>query len=340
MWNTIIGHGPQIEQLKKALRHGRLPSAYLFTGRKGVGKRMTADIFATAGVCLEAEKAGPVACGVCLQCRKVFSQAHPDIFIVEPESQQKFENETAPMDGKDKKQKSDNLKIEQIRELQAKLQYHPLEAKLKIAIIDECDRMTDAGANSLLKILEEPPPATHFILISALPHMLLPTIRSRCQTIAFQPIADDLIARAVNEKNGVPKEEAMRLARLSGGSLGSALSMDSGFIGDVMKRFISLQSGGDTADVMDTAEKWSHGDISNVRLVFDVLAGFYRDVLCWLATGSADVLINDGVQNIAERIGRRRAESAIAGIQTARRLADTTVNKQLMFEDILFSLTR
>lgn len=338
MWNTIIGHGPQIEQLKKAVRHKRLPNAYLFTGRKGVGKRRVADILAATVVCLEAEKAGPVACGACLQCRKVFSRTHPDIFVVEPESQRKIENETKTKDDKDKK--SDNLKIEQIRELQAGLQYHPLEAKLKLAIIDECDRMTESGANSLLKILEEPPKATHFILISAMPHALLPTIRSRCQTIAFQPIADDEIARVVNERNGVPELDAVRLAKLSGGSLGAALSMDGNFVSEAMDRFLSLQSGGDAADVIEAAEKWSHSDMADMRLIFDVLASFYRDILCYLATGDASVMINEGTQNAAEKIGRQRAERAILSIQTARWLADTAVNKQLMFENLLFSLPK
>lgn len=340
MWNKIIGHSHQIEQLKKALRSGHLPNAYLFTGPRGVGKRTVADMVASAMVCQSAGSVGPVLCGTCVPCLKVKAGTHPDVFVIEPESQQKIPEGQGADSEKGKKQKSENLKIEQMRELQTLLQYHPLEAKAKVAIIDECDRMTDATANSLLKILEEPPKVTHFILISAMPHMLLPTIRSRCRAMAFGPLADEDIARAVGGSGQVPAAEARRIARLSGGSLGTALAIDPDFVSETMNRFATLLKGGDNADVLEVAEGWSRGEPEELRLIFDILASFYRDILCIQALGESVEVVNDNAVEMAKKIGPRKAERAVSEIQAARRTLETTANKQLMFENLLFNLTK
>lgn len=336
MWSKIIGHNAQTEQLKKALAGARLPNAYLFYGPRGVGKRRTADTLAAALVCSDAPSNKWNPCGVCAACKKAAAESHPDVFIVEPESQQKI---AEGADNDKKKAPSENLKIEQIRELQSKLQFHPLEAKSKIAIVDEADRMTEATANSMLKILEEPPPATHFVLISARPQTLLPTIRSRCISLGFGPIPENSIAQKVIELKGASALEAARIAKLSGGSLGAALSIEPDLIGSVLGRFAALQKKGSSADVIETAEGWSHEDAGQTKLVLDILASWYRDIIRFQVTGSKNDLIHPEVVASSSGITQKRAWDALLQVSYARRAMDTTANKQLMFEDLLFTLT-
>lgn len=335
MWSKIIGHNQQIVQLKKALLGARIPNAYLFSGPHGVGKRLAADTFAGALVCDEAKKNERGPCSVCNPCRKVLGGTHPDVFIVTPESEQK----NIETDERGKKAKpSENLKIEQMRVLQAGLQYHPLEAGAKLAIIDEADKMTDASANSLLKILEEPPPATHFILISAKPMTILPTIRSRCMNLSFGPILDGPLAEKISEASGVPQKEAMRIARLSGGSLGLALSIEPEFIGSVLGRFTVLQKKASSADIMETAEGWSHEEPKRARLILDIVASWYRDIVLFYAIGKESALINPEVANLPRDITYERALAKLKFVSKVRGLMDASVNKQLMFEDLLFTL--
>lgn len=337
MWSDIISHAKQIEQLVCALRSGRLASAYLFTGPKGVGKHMVAKAFASALVCEMSAKHGFDACGICTGCLKVRSRSHPDVFFIEPESErpEKQNNEAEK-----KKAPSENIKIEQIRELKAGLNFHPLEAKAKIAIVDHADRMTEATANSMLKVLEEPPPATHFVLISTTPHRLLATIRSRCMELKFQPISNSDIAEELVKDGRMSAEEANRIAGLSSGSLGSALLMDPDLISGVIGRFCALVKKASSADIIEAAEDWSHGDLRRVRFILDVITSWYRDVVFFLAKGDPSVLIHPGVKTWANEIGMSNATNAILKISLMRRSLETTINKQLMFEDLLFTLTR
>lgn len=338
MWSSIIGHERQIDRLRKALASGRLPSAWLFAGPRGVGKRRTADVLAAAIACGEAAGRGGDPCGSCAACRKVAAQNHPDVFVVEPESEQ--ETGVTGHDNKRKSTKklSETLKVEQIRDLQARLQFHPLEARAKLAIIDESDRMSESTANSLLKILEEPPAATHFVLISTRPDALLPTIRSRTSRLDFGPLSDEQIAGALSRGGGMTREEAQRISRLSGGSLGQALALDPDFIGQTLGRFLALGPRGNSSDIFETAEEWSHRPPPEQRLLFDLLASFYRDLLRLQATGDTSALIHPEAMGALPRTSHARAERALSEIEAARRSLETSANKQLMFETLLFSL--
>ncbi len=225
------------------------------------------------------------------------------------------------------------------RALQSALQFHPLEAKAKLAIIDDADRMNASTANSLLKILEEPPPLTHFALVSTMPNSLLPTIRSRSARLDFGPLSDGEIAAKIASERGVAREEALRIARLSGGSLGTALAIDPEFLSDTIGRFLTLCRKASTADVLATAEGWSHRAPGEIRLTFDLLASFYRDCLRIAAAGGEVSAAHPEAFEMAPRIGAARASRALSDIDSARRSFDTTANKQLMFENLLFSLT-
>ncbi|MFA4874830.1 MAG: DNA polymerase III subunit delta' [bacterium] len=326
MWSNIIGHTRQIEQLRRALDGGRLPNAYLFTGPRGIGKRRVADTFAASLFCLAARERDWDPCGDCVPCHKLTGHNHPDFFLIEP-----MESERGAVQ---------SIKIDPLRELKADLQFHPLEAPAKIAIIDGADRLVDAAANSLLKILEEPPDRTHFIMITPFPERLLPTIRSRCQHMPFSPLPDSMLAEALILRKQLPEREAMRIARLAGGSLGTAEALDPEFVEAVLGRFLALTSRASSADIFETAQAWKDLDPSRTLLIFDLLASFYRDVLRFQATHEKDDVIHPEAAGPAGSCTTEHAIRCLAEIDSTRLAAETSANKQLMFEQLLFTLSR
>ena len=318
MWSDILGHHLQIEQLKRALQTGRIPNAYLFAGLEGIGKRLVATTFLSALLC---EKS-PEACGVCVPCLKIKSKSHPDVFMMEP--------------------KTDRILIEQVRELQQDLQFHALEGRAKVVTIDRADAMTESAANSLLKILEEPPQKTHFILVTAFPHRLLPTIRSRCQQILFAPLPEADVKKYLMNQKGFEEKAAQKIAMISQGSIGAVESLDPEFIEDTLGRLQNILVRSNAADIVVTAEMWSK-ESDRSALIFDVIMGLYRDLLCYNeAHARQNFIYDDGrLLNAIIKKGRstRQLDKDLAAITGARDALSTTANKQLLFEQLLFTLT-
>ncbi|AKX92872.1 DNA polymerase III subunit delta' [Moorella thermoacetica] len=152
------------QQLKQALLAGKLAHAYLLVGGSEEGRRAEAIYLATALNCRYLQGGEP--CGSCHSCRQMAGGNHPDFYLLEP--------------------RGTNLKIAQIRELEARLALQAFQGGVKVAVLAGADTMTEAAANCLLKTLEEPPEGTYLILLAAQPDPLLPTIRSRCQEIHLE----------------------------------------------------------------------------------------------------------------------------------------------------------
>lgn len=204
MWDNILGHEQNKGFLEKLLRPGNRPHALLFYGPEGIGKKQLAMRFAKTMLCLDTTKP---PCGRCESCRLInleeHSFAHPDFMLVEQD---------AP--GKD-------LKIDQIKDMSRQAAFAPTLSAHKVCIIDAADRMTVEAANSLLKLLEEPPPNWMFIMIASRLERLLPTILSRVIQLRFDQLPLALTSDALT-KLGLERPEL--LARLAGGSLGAAVN--------------------------------------------------------------------------------------------------------------------
>ncbi len=157
--------------LKKYLERNRLPHALLFLGPLEAGQREVAANLAKTIFC--GNKKNEESCGECPHCRQITAGHHPDFLILEP-------------------QEGHAIKIESIRELIGKASFKPFQAPVKIFVIDHAELMNDIAQNAILKTLEEPPNGTHFILICYAAEKLLPTIRSRVQTIHFLPVVSDV----------------------------------------------------------------------------------------------------------------------------------------------------
>ncbi|MEZ4462989.1 MAG: DNA polymerase III subunit delta' [bacterium] len=207
---SVEGQDRAVDSLRRALRSGRLHHAFLFAGPDGVGKALTAFKLAEALLC-ESPTAGE-GCGTCRACRRVPERQHPDFHVLE------------------RGQKSDgrpeaSIRIDQVRALQHDLGFKSYEGGRRVVVILEAERMNPATANALLKTLEEPGPDTHFVLVSAAPHLLLPTILSRCQRVRFAPLHRAVVARHLARLAELEPAAADLLAGLAEGSISKGVAL-------------------------------------------------------------------------------------------------------------------
>lgn len=214
----------------------RLPHALLLHGAAGVGKLALAEQFAQLLVC-EDRKQRMTPCGRCEGCRWFLAGSHPDIRFLEPETMARHQAEAEEGEeakGKEKKP-SNQIKVEQARALGDFVHVVSHRGGRRVAVIHPAEDMNAATANSLLKILEEPPEGAVFLLVSHRPARLLPTIRSRCVSIAV-PVPDPNAAEAWLAAQGV--KNARGWLAFAGGAPRRALEYATGERGVAIERVL------------------------------------------------------------------------------------------------------
>lgn len=221
MWDEVLGHQQNKEFLQKLLKPGSRPHALLFYGMGGIGKKMLALHFAKTFLCKSADKK---PCGICESCRLMDiennSFAHPDFYLL-----------TAEEAGKD-------IKIEQVKEMAKQAAFAPVLSEHKVCIIDDAGQMTAEAANSLLKLLEEPPPGWLFILITQQAERLLPTVLSRVVRLRFDAPDSSAVQQILKAKDITQNTQV--LAALAGGSPGRALSYNQADIFAIRREALDL----------------------------------------------------------------------------------------------------
>ncbi|MGA1874703.1 MAG: DNA polymerase III subunit delta' [bacterium] len=323
-FHEVTGHRAVIKVLQNSLRQGIVVHAYLFHGPEGVGKKFVAFSLAKAVNCLQ-EKGD--FCGLCDSCRRIEAGNHPDFFFIEPEGQ--------------------HLKIDQLRSLQASIQYKPYMAKRKVCIIDQADRMTTSAANSILKTLEEPPGDMIFILITANIRLIMPTIRSRCQLFQFSALPLGEVRRMIREKMGISKEEAYFLAAFSSGSFGLIYNQDLASLQQKREEVLRLIRDLHTFDIRRISteakalvDKKSHEDLQQLLFIWMY---WYYDVWKYQITGGDRDLANadliSDIRRQSQNISSFHLEGSIRLIQKTSNLLQQNANKQLTMEVMLMQLS-
>jgi len=244
-FNDFIGNSTAIEHLRTAIAAGRLPHSLILAGPSGAGKYTLALMLAMAVECERQPRdlwsngqSLASFCGVCHNCTRIATaadlddevdkavaareelretdkketrvliQPHPDVLIVPPDPPQLL------------------IKLGQIRTVIQRSHYLPNEAPRKIFILTAANFMKEA-ANSLLKILEEPPDTVHIIILAENPGELLPTIRSRCATVRLGALpVDEIEMLLADRRPDVPAKQRTLIARLAQGAAGQALGFD------------------------------------------------------------------------------------------------------------------
>ena len=339
--SKLIGNKLASETLKRLVASGRVPNALLFSGPEGVGKRQYALELARCLVC--PRSAGGDPCGACSACKRVgefeipifekgdeskfvFFSQHPDVGMVVP-----FRR---------------NLLIGAIRALEVESHFQPFEAKARVFIVEDADKMNDAASNALLKTLEEPPPTSHIILIASRADSLLPTIRSRCQIVRFGPVAFEDIERYLIDTAELAPDDAALTARVSGGSIGRALSIvpasfrtqRSAMLG-VLKAAVT----GNKRELLSASEEMADAknkDEYDEKLV--ILQDLIHDT--WLLRNGADAgaILNKDIANELSALGQTVEPSSLAGwlaeIDTMRQNFIVNLNRKVATDGLFVSM--
>ncbi len=208
MWQ-LYGQDHILKQLRPSLQQGRLAHAYLLVGPPHIGKMSLAIHLAQSVNCLEGSTA---PCGACGQCERIVRGQHADVRVITV-FQREDSHATRTVIG-----------IGDVKEALHQANLKPYEGSCSVLIFDGVESMSEEAANALLKTLEEPPPQVLMLLLTANEEALLSTIRSRCRRLDLRPVPKQQLAeRLVAEHNAEP-ELAERLARLSRGCPGWAIS--------------------------------------------------------------------------------------------------------------------
>jgi DNA polymerase-3 subunit delta' len=313
----VLGHDRVKAILRSALRQGRLPPGLLLSGPDGVGKKALALVCGRALVC---ERGDGDACEQCAPCRRAARGLHPDLMLLEPDGA--------------------TIKIDRVRDAAREIGGRPFEARARAVVIDEAHLLTEQAANALLKSLEEPCPTSHVLLVSAAPQALLPTIRSRCQTLRVGSLPPALLAAHLEKDRGLPPEEARLRAVLGGGSLGAALAFEPeayrGLRDGLLGLLESLPRQG-PLERLEAAEKLAN--VEDLALALTALRALFRD-LAALAAGVPDrsALNADILPRLkalaAGPLGRRAGELALAAAETREALR-TNANPLLSMDVLL-----
>lgn len=287
----IAGHKKSIAVLERVLNSARIAHAYLFSGPEGIGKGKIAIAFIRQLFCAEGS-----GCGRCSSCRKIASGNHPDMHTILPDGQ--------------------FIKIDQVRALQKELSYRPYEAVRKACIIDGAEKLNPSSGNALLKTLEEPPGSAIIILLTTAAESVLPTIRSRCQQLAFSGVpADDIETLLV--ARGVAAESARVAAALADGSIARALEFSSDASDadrqEIIARAcrVSLQ---EMSSVFAFGEQFDK-DREKALQSLELLLGFWRDMLHF-HSGSVAAVNRDMSELIVGESARRSGTAIMDGIET------------------------
>ncbi len=327
----IAGHARQTEWLSAWIRDGRIGGTYLFCGPEHVGKETVATALASALLCEDTQARG---CGDCKSCREVKSQLHPDLAVLSGEG------------------KSQTIKKEGIEALRNRSQLASFHGGWKIGIIKDAHHLHHESAPALLKILEEPPAQSVFILLSHKEDQLLPTLRSRCKTLPFFPLSQEAMEAFVRRQFPGQDAQMPLLLGLAGGCpglvehvlRGELLAKRDNILAALEAftpgRFGAALQGTDalTALAKEAADKNSRGE---ERLVFFLLETLLRDI--WLSRlGHSDLLLHaDRVERLAALEKKWAGASlppALMQLEAAARDMELNISPRLMLENILLGV--
>jgi DNA polymerase-3 subunit delta' len=338
MFDELTGNARVKAALKRIMLADRLPGALLFTGEEGIGKKLFALEVARALNCRTPKD--HEACGMCSACVRIrklnypqrddadeWAQIiwtdHPDVGLV-----------VAPRRV---------LRVEQMRQIEKEANFRPFEGKARVFLIDEADKLNDASANALLKVLEEPPKTSHLILITARPAMLLPTILSRCQMIRFSPLTPDEIETHLVKNNLVDTKTARLRARAAGGSMRRALSGDLVTFTSQRKAMLkvlnALVLSDDRAQLLRSSEELNEAQYKEeFEERLDVLETLIRDA--WMLSLGVETsqLVNEDLSGelntISQKLDPGRAGDWILQIEDLREQLIVNVNRKITTDSL------
>ncbi|MFW5920898.1 MAG: ATP-binding protein [Polyangiales bacterium] len=312
---------PAVRTLRRALESGRVASSYLFEGPSGVDKQRAALALAQTLVAGDDDEAA----------RRIAEGRHSDVRVFEPRAEG-----------------HGNIQVETLRnDILPFAQFAPFEAKAAFLIFPQADvsfpQTHPEAANALLKTLEEPRAGVHFVLLSERPDRLLPTIRSRCQSVRFSrlplEVVDDIL-----KQHGVADGERGPALALCDGRADRALALARDGTG---RELLELALEVDAAigrrkpgTLVDAAERLAKSD--DLPLALETLSTLYRDVACAVLGLGDDALAfrhaADRVRERASALDAARAADRVARIRETADALEHNANAEIAVDALLFEL--
>ncbi len=364
-WNDIIGQQKVIEILKRSVDSGRVAHAYLFHGMEGTGKRAVALAFARQLQCPNCDDEQS-----CLPCKQASRLEHPDIEVLIPEPsdakpqdvaeriQRLAEDPYAAVDfvraptlGSSKREtrrlKQAFYSVERINlHLRQRMMMRPLMGSYRIAIITDIDAIREQAANTFLKLLEEPGPDTLFILTTSRKDLLLQTILSRCQHVAFENLSPETISGALHERKGVEIGLAEIVANMAQGSYLRALELTQS---EELRRdrervltFLRLAFTGKFVPQTDLIAEISQVSRDRIRNLLRLLLSWIRDVALYRAIGeNAPITNRDQKQEISkfnQNLQSADLNAMCNLVEEALLLTESNVNTTLLLTNLSINL--
>lgn len=324
MW-PLIGQERVTSLLDRSLARQTVAHSYLLTGPRHVGKKTLAVAMAQALNCAGSQP----PCQQCPACRRILQSKHADVVTLGLGSKTE-------------------IGIGDIIQLQHLANLPPYEGRTKTFVVECADYMSAEAANSLLKILEEPPPNVVWILLAVEESRVLPTITSRCLRLELRPLPPALIEQTLITSHSVQSDRARLLARLSEGCIGSALSMMADpSIFQQRKQKVETMLSLLPADLnqrfsvaRELASEFSR-DRSGTLDTLSIWVTLWRDMML-IKGGSLGDIINldydSHLERLAAATGLGRIKNAIISLRSTRQDLIQNVNARLAWESLVLHL--
>jgi len=340
-FRDLIGHRKLVALLSRSIAHQSLPPSLILAGPAGVGKRLAALSAAQTLNCLSPVRRTPSqsdavpevdACGTCPACSRIARGVHPDVLFIEPNDK-------------------GNIKIDFVRDAIERAGFRPFEGRWRVTLIDQADGLERSAQNALLKVLEEPPSSSVFLLVTALPDLLLPTVRSRCPQLRFRPLETAEVAQALIAR-GRTAHEAHAVAALAEGSIGRALEASADTVveaRDVALRVLAQAAAGDdprrrlesAKDLIAKGAGAAATERDQLAIYLRAMSSLLRDVAVVAASADRSILANPDLESALGRLGAfagERGRRAFQAIDRALSALDRYTNAKLVADWLVLQL--
>ena len=367
-FSEVIGQEEVKKQLRRQFTEGRIPHAQLFCGPEGCGKLAMALAYASLLLCRQPEQES--ACGQCPSCKMVAAWSHPDLHFVFPVIKQKGQsgepvsdqylkewreqlNDTPYFDRQtwlnrmEVENQQSQIGVAESDVILRKLSLVSGQGGYKVMIIWLPEQMNIPAANKLLKILEEPPRQTVFLLISDHPEKLLTTITSRTQRVDFTALSEQELTDALIQRNALQPEDARNIARLSEGSYVKALQQirineDSALFFDMFVLLMRLSYMRKIKDMHEWSEQVSSWGRERQKNFLDFCQRLIRENFIYNFHKKELNYMNQKESDFSVRFARFINERNVIGIMDelsyAQRDIEQNVNPRMVFFDFALKM--
>lgn len=329
----VVGHNDIINYIQSAIKFDKVAHAYIFSGEKGIGKSMLAELFSQVLICENPKEChinNQLIVNFCKECRgcvQAMSNNHPDVRILQRE-------------------KARSIGVDEIREqINNDVVIKPYTSQKKIYIIPDAHLMTEQAQNALLKTIEEPPHYAIIILLAESADALLATMQSRCVVLRFKNIRDTEVSKYLIENESVPDYEAKVCSAFAQGNIGKAIILATS------QRFEEVKE--KTMYMLCRIHRSKTGDMSrfikdlveckdNINDYLDIVAVWYRDILMYKTTNDMSKVVFqeyiNTIKDIASESTYEGIEQVLLGIETVKQRLKANVNFELVMELLLLTI--